>query len=153
MEKEKNKEPGRGYFHLELRREDPPERIWSRHFKRTGLIWTAISAAIILLIVNFCLIAFTPLRTFVPGYPDARSRQQAVRNARRIDSLETQILRWELYTENLRRVVAGEDPVRLDSLIRRIALERAQEMDADPAADSLLRATVRQEEQTANPTK
>ena len=153
MEKEKNKQERRTYYRLDFRREEPSERLWSRHFTRSGLVWTAISAAVILLLVNFCLIAFTPLKTFIPGYPDARSRQQAVRNAQRIDSLETQILRWELYTENLRRVVAGEEPVRLDSLIRRIALERAQEMDADPAADSLLRATVQQEEQTANPTK
>ena len=153
MEQEKNKDGRQTFFRLDFRREEPAERIWSRHFTRSGLVWTAISAAVILLLVNFCLIAFTPLRTFIPGYPDARSRQQAVRNAQRIDSLEPQILRWELYTENLRRVVAGEEPVRLDSLIRRIAEERAEASVADPAADSLLRAVVRQEEHPADTTK
>ena len=133
MEKEKNKDGRQTFFRLDFRREEPAERIWSRHFTRSGLVWTAISAAVILLLVNFCLIAVTPLRTFIPGYPDARSRQQAVRNAQRIDSLETQILRWELYTENLRRVVAASV--------------------ADPAADSLLRAVVRQEEHPADTTK
>ena len=153
MEKEKNKQERRTYYRLDFRREEPSERLWSRHFTRSGLVWTAISAAVILLLVNFCLIAFTPLKTFIPGYPDARSRQQAVRNAQRIDSLETQILRWELYTENLRRVVAGEEPVRLDSLIRRIAEERAERTEAEPSADSLLRTIVQQEEHPADTTK
>lgn len=129
------------------------ERLWSIVFTRPAFVTAIVSLVVLLLVIFYLLVAFTPLRTFIPGYPDARSRQQAVRNAQRIDSLETQILRWELYTENLRRVVAGEEPVRLDSLIRRIAEERAEASVADPAADSLLRAVVRQEEHPADTTK
>ena len=152
MEKEKKPASGRAIFRLEFEREEPERRSWSQRFSRSGLIWTAISAAVVFLLIAFCLIAFTPIRTLIPGYPDARSRAQAVQNAQRIDSLETQILRWELYTENLRRVVAGEDPVRLDSLIRRIAAERAANAPDNPAADSLLRAVVRSEEMTGSST-
>lgn len=122
--------------------------LWFRRFSRVRFLVTVISAAVVLLIGIFCLIAFTPIRTFIPGYPDARSKRQAIQNAMRIDSLETQILQWELYTENLKRVVSGEEPVRLDSLIKRISQEREA---ADPAflasRDSLLRARVQEEEQ------
>ena len=149
MEKQNNKPRGNAFFRLEITGEEPSRTIWSRRISRSGLIVAVVSAAAALLVGVFCLVAFTPLRTFIPGYPDARSRQQAIRNAQRVDSLETQILRWELYTENLRHVVAGEEPVRLDSLIRRLDARQAEMPAADPAADSLLRATVEQEERFA----
>ena len=85
---------------------------------------------------------------FVTGYPDAQARRQAVQNAIRIDSLETQILQWELYTENLKKVVAGEEPLLLDSLILR-RQEAGREVDSVFLArrDSLLRVRVTEAEQ------
>jgi murein DD-endopeptidase MepM/ murein hydrolase activator NlpD len=108
-----------------------------------------ISAVVVIVVGFFCLIAYTPIRTFIPGYPDANSRRQAVQNALRIDSLQTRILQWELYTENLRRVVAGEDPLRLDTLILGSQAGTRSVSDARYLAirDSLLRADVQQEEQ------
>ena len=124
------------------------ERLWSIVFTRPAFIIAAISGAVLLLLICFLLIAFTPLRTFIPGYPNAQARRTAVQNAIRIDSLETQILQWELYTENLKRVVAGEDPLLLDSLILK---QQAAGKDLDPAflarRDSLLRARVVEAEQ------
>ena len=124
------------------------ERLWSIVFTRPAFIIAAISGAVLLLLICFLLIAFTPLRTFIPGYPNAQARRTAVQNAIRIDSLETQILQWELYPENLKRVVAGEDPLLLDSLILK---QQAAGKDLDPAflarRDSLLRARVVEAEQ------
>lgn len=123
-------------------------RIWSLRFSRTAFVVAAISTVVIVLLGVFCLIAFTPIRTFIPGYPDANSRRQAVQNAMRIDSLETRILQWELYTENLRRIVAGEEPIRVDSLILG---ERPTQHKSGAAfralRDSVLRADVAAEEQ------
>ena len=93
------------------------ERLWSIVFTKQGFIVVAVSTAVVLLLLFYLLVAFTPLRTFIPGYPNAEARRQAVQNAIRIDSLETQILQWELYTEDLKRVVAGEEPLLLDKLI------------------------------------
>jgi murein DD-endopeptidase MepM/ murein hydrolase activator NlpD len=124
------------------------ERLWSLRFSRTHFIIASISLVVVVFLAIFCLIAFTPIRTFIPGYPNARSRRQAVQNAQRIDSLQTRILQWELYTENLRRVVAGEDPIRLDTLMLGREGSRAVS-DARYLAirDSLLRQDVTEEEQ------
>jgi len=125
------------------------ERKWSLRFTRTQMTVGIISAVVVVVVGFFCLVAYTPIRTFIPGYPDANSRRQAVQNALRIDSLQTRILQWELYTENLRRVVAGEDPLRLDTLILGSQAGSRSVSDARYLAirDSLLRADVRQEEQ------
>ena len=124
------------------------ERLWSVVFTRPAFIIAIISLLVLLLVVFFMLVAFTPLRSFIPGYPNAQARRQAVQNAIRIDSLETQILQWELYTENLKKVVAGEEPLLLDSLILK---QQAAGREVDSAflarRDSLLRAGVAEAEQ------
>lgn len=124
------------------------ERLWSTVLTRPTLVTALVSGAVVLLLLLFLLIAFTPIRTFIPGYPDARARRQAVQNAMRIDSLETRILQWELYSENLKRVVSGENPLLLDSLI---LLQSSSHSAVDAAylarRDSLLRLQVAEAEQ------
>ena len=61
----------------------------------------------------------------------------------RIDSLEREILQWQLYTENLRRVIAGEEPLKLDSLIRQRRQPLKEEIAIDPQLDSMLKARLR----------
>ena len=136
-------------FRLSLTDATTHERLWSLRYSKTTFIVGCLSAVVIVVVGLYSLIAYTPIRTFIPGYPDAYTRRQAVQNALRIDSLQTRILQWELYTENLRRVVAGEDPLRLDTLILGSQAGSRSVSDARYLAirDSLLRADVRQEEQ------
>ena len=124
------------------------ERIWSLRFSQTTMIVAIASAAVIVIVGLFCIIAYTPIKTFIPGYPDAYSRRQAIQNAQRIDSLETRIIQWQLYSENLRRIVTGKEPIRMDSLIL-----GSKGSSAIPSArylelrDSLLREDVSAQEQ------
>ncbi len=124
------------------------ERIWSLRFSQTTMIVAIASAVVIVIVGLFCIIAYTPIKTFIPGYPDAYSRRQAIQNAQRIDSLETRIIQWQLYSENLRRIVTGKEPIRMDSLIL-----GSKGSSAIPSArylelrDSLLREDVSAQEQ------
>ncbi len=97
----------------------------------------------------YCVIAYTPVRTFIPGYPDAHSKRMAIQNAIRIDSLENVIYRWELYSENLKRVVEGKEPLKIDSLVNAAQAERASRTDVADLfrKDSLLRENVKEEEE------
>lgn len=106
--------------------------------RKTIIVRAAAAVALV-----YCLIAFTPLKTTIPGYPDARSRKMAVQNAIRIDSLETLISRWELYSENLRRVVDGHPTVTVDSIVRKAREGLSEEEKASlEVSDSLLRLEV-----------
>ena len=107
-----------------------------------------VSGIVVAMVAFFVLVAYTPLRTFIPGYPSAQTRRQAVQNAQKIDSLEMRLLQWDLYTENLRRIVAGEEPLRLDGEM--LGSEGSRNMtDAQYYAikDSLLRTDVAKQEQ------
>ena len=119
------------------------------NFTRTTFFITVVTILVVLCAAIYSIIAFTPVRTFIPGYPDARSKRAAIQNAITIDSLENVIFRWELYSENLRRAVEGEEPVKIDSIIKAQNTSRSESLDMEKIArqDSLLREHVKEEEQ------
>ena len=125
------------------------QQLASVKVSKTGLIIAIVTTIVAFTALIYSVIAFTPVREFIPGYPDAHSKRAALHNAMRIDSLESVIYRWELYSENLRRVVEGQEPLRIDSLIS--SRQRSGVSDEDLAdlalKDSLLRQQVREEEQ------
>ena len=115
-------------YRLSLLEDDTHRSIRSYRFTRLGFIIGVITVFVVILGSLYCLIALTPLRTTIPGYPDAHFRREAVNNAIKIDSLESAITRWKLYSENLSRVLSGDTTLNLDSLLQ-----------AKEAADSLER--------------
>lgn len=136
-------------FRLTLVDDKTHKHLWSAHFTKVGFIVAIISALVMLSAAVFCVVAYTPVRTFIPGYPDAHSKRAAIQNAIRIDSLENVIYRWELYSENLRRVVEGQETLKIDSLINAAQASRTATADAADllSKDSLLREVVREEEE------
>lgn len=136
------------HFRLSLLDAKTHKQLFTIRFNRTGFFVSVVTGAVVMCAAIFSLIAFTPLKTFIPGYPDARTKRAAIQNAIKVDSLETVIYRWELYSENLRRAVEGEAPVNVDSLID--IRNQQKELSKDPEyikrQDSLLREEVRTEE-------
>ena len=124
-------------------------QIWERKFTRGSFIAAVISFILILALIVYCLVAFTPIRNSIPGYPDAQAKRDAIQNALKIDSLESIISRWDFYARNLELIVNGEEPIRIDSTIRAIQQEKMSNLEAEYLAgkDSLLRQTVLEEEQ------
>ncbi len=134
-----------GVFQVTVSDPETLEEKWSAQFTRPRVLVVLVTAAVVLLFSVFALIAFTPIRTFIPGYPDAQTKHDAIVNAIRIDSLESVIGKWELYSENLRRVVEGKTPLDIDSILS-VRQDTASVATHDMAGrDSLLRAAVEQE--------
>ncbi|MBQ8021610.1 MAG: M23 family metallopeptidase [Bacteroidales bacterium] len=131
-------------FRLTLVNDSTHKHLWVFHFQKSGLVLTVLSTLLVLLLGAFCLVAFTPIRTFIPGYPDARVQRAAIRNVMTIDSLEEVIGRWEFYADNLHRIMEGEDPVRIDSLVRARAAQALDEAERARlhGRDSVLRQEV-----------
>ena len=136
-------------YRLTLVDDDTHDKLWTTRFNKLNVLVTAITALVVLLTLLWCLVAFTPLKTFIPGYPNAKTKYDAIQNAIRIDSLENVITKWELYSENLRRVVEGEEPLKIDSLLEsrrqsRVITDREKAKLA--MKDSMLRKEVAAED-------
>lgn len=144
-----NKEEKPSSFRLALMDDKTHEQLFTYHFTRAGFFVTLLSIIVVMCAVIYCTVAYTPIRTFIPGYPDARTKRAAIQNAIRIDSLENIIYKWELYSESLKRVMEGEATIKLDSMIRANNEEAvaAGDLTRFQQKDSLLRQNVRDEEQ------
>ncbi len=135
-------------FRVTFSDEETHKQLFIAKFSRTKFFVALTTIIVVLFALMFSIIAFTPMNTFIPGYPDAHTKRAAIQNAVKIDSLENVIYRWELYSENLRRVIDGREPIKIDSLIK--STSRAM-TGLDPMTlgkqDSVLRSHVQEAEQ------
>ena len=146
-----NKDTRTRRFRFVISDDESHKQLWIRSLSRGRLALVLTTLIILVVTAFFCLIAFTPIRNFVPGYPDASTRREALNRAILIDSLERAVARWDLYAENLVRVVEGRDAISTDSLARIVSTDSIgrAELDRMKESDSLLRAKVNAEEQFA----
>ena len=144
-----SKEHKTSKFRLALVDNQSHKQLFTVQFTKTSLFVAIVTILVTLCTLIFCIIAFTPVKTFIPGYPDARTKREAIQNAIKIDSLENVIYKWGLYSENLKRVLEGAAPVKIDSLVYAGMNEAGRNIDlADiQRQDSLLREKVKEEEQ------
>lgn len=67
------------------------------------------SLAILLIILTIYIIAFTPLREYIPGYTDVGLSRKLYAIERRADSLERVFEQKDLYINNIKRIMDGKE--------------------------------------------
>lgn len=89
--------------------EDTFEERFSIKMNRLNVILLTGFSAILLVLLTTLLIAFTPLREYIPGYSSTSLKLKATETANKLDSLELEISRKDAYLMSIRRVLLGED--------------------------------------------
>ncbi|TSA30308.1 MAG: M23 family metallopeptidase [Bacteroidetes bacterium] len=67
--------------------------------------------AIILIFLTTVLIAFTPLREYIPGYTNVNLQKDLYELQLKTDSIEKDLIRKDLFIFNLKRIISGEELV------------------------------------------
>jgi murein DD-endopeptidase MepM/ murein hydrolase activator NlpD len=133
-------------FRLIVYNDSSFEEIWYIRLTRVNIIILTSSLVILVVVGIFALTAFTGIRQLIPGYPDENLRRTIHINAVRLDSLENEIRMRDQYFQNIRSLVAGEEPPNPvsigDTNIKPVPFEFTRSME-----DSLLRLQIEQEEQ------
>ena len=105
--------------------------------------------AIFFITLTYLLIAFTPLREYIPGYSSTALKKKATELSFKTDSLQRVIGMNDRYYESIKKVLTGDlnaVDFNRDSIIQAVKLE-ASEVDLRPIAeDSLLREKVDKED-------
>lgn len=111
---------------------------------RIAAIVSVISIAVLFCTVIYCLVAFTPVKLTIPGYPSYATKRMAIENAAKVDSIEQRMRIMTLQLTNIRNIIAGKPTIPLDSLLSMGKLEDAEAMvrTADNRADSILRERI-----------
>ncbi|KAF0202153.1 MAG: metalloendopeptidase-like membrane [Bacteroidetes bacterium] len=139
----------RAKYRLIILNEDSFEEKVSFRLSRLNVFIVTGALAIILIFLTIYLIAFTPLREYIPGYSDTGIQRDLYELQLRADSIETALMQKDLFIVNMRKLISGEavdsvyNPLPAsDSATRanyaRISLSKSKE-------DSILRADYERE--------
>ncbi|MBZ4035781.1 peptidase [Flavobacterium sp. 17A] len=93
---------------LVILNEDTFEEIFSFRLTLMNVFVTFTLGGIFLILVTTFIIAFTPLREFIPGYSSTELKRNATRLAIKSDSLETALKQNEAYIKGIQKVLRGE---------------------------------------------
>jgi len=103
-------------YRLVITNDDTYDEVAAMRFSRNS-VYIGISVSFILLVgLTIALIAFTPLKYYIPGYGTKESRSTLQLLKIRTDSLEQAIHYKEQYLEGLKKVLADGNPQALDTL-------------------------------------
>lgn len=93
---------------LVILNEDTFEEIFSLKLTLMNVFVVATIGAIMIITVTTFIIAFTPLREYIPGYTSSKIKKEATELALKSDSLAFAIKKNEIYLESIKKVLNGD---------------------------------------------
>ena len=93
---------------LVILNEDTFEEIFSFKLNLTNVFISVTIGAFLLIIFTTYIIAFTPLREFIPGYSSSKLKKDATELALKSDSLTTALKQNEAYLKAIKKVLTGD---------------------------------------------
>ena len=88
--------------------EDTFEETFSLKLTLMNVFVFATLGAIIIITITTFIIAFTPLREFIPGYSSSKLKKDATQLALKADSLSFALKKNEAYIKSIQKVLTGE---------------------------------------------
>lgn len=88
--------------------EDTFEETFSLKLTLMNVFISATLGAIIIITVTTFIIAFTPLREYIPGYSSTKLKKEATELALKADSLSYALKKNEDYIKSIQKVLVGE---------------------------------------------
>lgn len=82
---------------------------------RLNVFIVFFSAALVLVVLTVFIIAYTPLREYIPGYGDVKENEQVYRLMLKTDSLQKRMNEREVYLKNINSLLLGLDSNYVDT--------------------------------------
>ena len=106
----------RSRYRLVVMNDDSFEEKFSLKLTPLNIFVVAGLISIILIILTVSLVAFTPLREYIPGYgAEVNTRKQLVNLSVKLDSLEYELNLRTQAMDNLKNIISGNTPSPADS--------------------------------------
>jgi murein DD-endopeptidase MepM/ murein hydrolase activator NlpD len=105
----------RHMYRLSIYRDETYEEVLNLRLSRLNVLAWGGPIILILILAVISIIVYTPVREFIPGYPDENTMRNSIGNKKRLDSLETELHRRDVYLANLNRIISGQTPENYDN--------------------------------------
>jgi murein DD-endopeptidase MepM/ murein hydrolase activator NlpD len=93
---------------LVILNEDTFEEIFSLRLTLMNVFVVATIGALLIIFITTYIIAFTPLREFIPGYASTQLKKDATELALKSDSLSFALKKNEAYIKSIKKVLTGD---------------------------------------------
>ncbi|GEQ84866.1 peptidase M23 [Patiriisocius marinistellae] len=136
-------------YRLVVLNEETFEERFSFKLNRLNVFVFSIISAVLLIAITTIIIAFTPLREYIPGYSSTKLKKKATELTYKTDSLKQVIDINEQYLSSIRKVLSGDIKTvdfNKDSVIEAAKLDISQISFSASKEDSILREKVSQED-------
>jgi len=121
------------------------EKISLRLSQLNVFVVVGLSSLVLILLV-IMLIAFTPLKEFIPGYANVNIRKKGVENFFKSDSIAVVLAENNLYIDNIKHIIQGEPITFDDKAIVDSTVNYTSIKNEPVEEDSLLRNMIETEE-------
>jgi murein DD-endopeptidase MepM/ murein hydrolase activator NlpD len=127
-------------YRLVIMNEETYEEKLSFRLSRLNVFVALGTGATLLIFITTYIIAFTPLREYIPGYMDVNLQKRIYELRLRTDSIEREFKLKDLYITNLKNIISGTDMVQ-DTLMSQEAGTDYRNVNLTHSMeDSILRA-------------
>ncbi|MBK7710090.1 MAG: hypothetical protein IPJ37_03320 [Bacteroidales bacterium] len=145
IKSEKKKANWREKYRYAIINDHTFEEVWRITLTRYNAFLLVSFLVIFIIGTTTCLIAFTNLREFLPGYPDVTMRRNILMSAIRLDSLDRELELRDKYFANLNAIISGNQPA--ERFARQDTTKNYKAIDfGSSRKDSALRTRVENEE-------
>ncbi len=120
------------------------EYLFAVRAMKHAAIAAVVGLAVLFIVIIFSLIAFTPIKRTLPGFPSYSTQREIVDNAAKVDSLETRMKIITFQLDNIRRILSDQEPIPVEKLFESIYDNSGSGsiQDISTAADAIMRSTV-----------
>jgi hypothetical protein len=106
----------RNRYRLVVMNDDTYEEVVTFKLNRLSVYIALCTIFVVLVGLTVALIVFTPLKYYIPGYGSQAERREMANLKIRADSLETNLRNKQVYWDNVRNVLSGKLPEKLDTV-------------------------------------
>lgn len=130
----------RDKYRLVIMNNETYEERLSFRLSRLNVFLLTVTVSIILITLTIFIIAFTPIREYIPGYLDVNIPGKLYRLEQRADSLERSLRAKDLYLRNIRNIIEGREIVDSIVPVRDAGIDYDSITIESSPEDSMLRA-------------
>lgn len=104
-------------YRLVMLNEETFEERFSLKLNRLNVFVLGGLFSIILIVGTILLIAYTPLKEYIPGYDSTKLRTQALKATLKADSISRELTNLKLFTQAIQPILTGNiEPEKIDSI-------------------------------------
>ena len=137
----------RNKYRLVVMNEHTFEERFSLRQTPLGFLWLSASFMLVIIFLVVILIAFTPIREYIPGYADVGVQNQLIKLNFQADSLQKSVVFKQRYLDNIALILSGKDSAIQPRDLRDSTKNYGNMNFQTNAADSALRHEIENQDQ------